>query len=118
MASRAEQWVHHAFCKGVSELALRPALMQGQWPQEQLPGSQEQLVGSQEQLPGPQEQLPGSQELLPPRPALMQGQWSQEQPLLQTPARAASFAQGCGSLSFPCAVVFYPFRGADDFSWR
>ena len=34
-----------------SELALRPALMQGQWPQEQLPGSQEQLVGSQEQLP-------------------------------------------------------------------
>ena len=51
MASRAEQRVHHAFCKGVSELALRPALMQGQWPQEQLPGSQEQLVGSQEQLP-------------------------------------------------------------------
>ena len=97
--------MNQAFCKCVSELALRPALMQGQWPQEQLPGSQEQLVGSQK--------------LLALRPALMQGQWSQEQPLLQTPARAASFAQGCGSLSFPCAVVFYPFRGADVFfSWR
>ena len=61
MASRAEQRVHHAFCKGVSELALRPAVMQGQWPlQEQLPGPQDQLVGSQEQLlhdVGSQEQL-------------------------------------------------------------